>query len=270
MTEAEWLTSDDPFALFAHLGDSTGWRKRQLFCLACWNLVRHPIEEEYARRGLALFEEYVEREDWRCPEGENHERLEDAYTDVDGELVGRFWSDPAGRTAREEDLWDEVEAGREADLTVWDNPASVEAGATFTVVAEVLHSGWVLNLYGMEYELTASELAKRIEANARAAGAYPSGIWFLCQSRHADLVREIFGNPFRPAVIEPAWLAWGDGIAGQLAQGIYEDRAFDRLPILADALIDAGCRDDALLDHLRSSGPHVRGCWALDLVLGKE
>ena len=55
----------------------------------------------------------------------------------------------------------------------------------------------------------------------------------------------------------------------QLAQSIYDDRAFDRLPILADALEEAGCTDAAILDHCRGPGPHVRGCWAVDLLLGK-
>ena len=64
-------------------------------------------------------------------------------------------------------------------------------------------------------------------------------------------------------------LAWGSGIVQRLAQAIHEDRAFDRLPILGDALEDAGCLDAELLSHLRSPGPHVRGCWAVDLILGK-
>lgn len=55
-----------------------------------------------------------------------------------------------------------------------------------------------------------------------------------------------------------------------LARAISEGRAFDRLPILADAPMDAGCDDDAILAHCRSQGPHVRGCWVVDLVLGKE
>jgi hypothetical protein len=55
-----------------------------------------------------------------------------------------------------------------------------------------------------------------------------------------------------------------------LAQAIYEDRAFDRLPVLADALEDAGCTNSDLLGHLRGPGPHARGCWVLDLLLGKE
>ena len=80
------------------------------------------------------------------------------------------------------------------------------------------------------------------------------------------MIHCIFGNPFRPATADPAWLT---STAVALAAGIYEDRAFDRLPILADSLEDAGCTNADILTHLRGPGPHVRGCWALDLVLGK-
>jgi hypothetical protein len=88
---------------------------------------------------------------------------------------------------------------------------------------------------------------------------------------HAVLLRDIFGNPFRPRpVIDPTWLRWNDGTVPRLAQAIYEARRFDDLPILHDALLDAGCDDQDILDHLRSPGPHVRGCWVIDLILGKE
>lgn len=85
--------------------------------------------------------------------------------------------------------------------------------------------------------------------------------------RVADLFREVFGNPFRPVVLDPRWRT--SDVLG-LVLAIYEDRVFDRLPILADALMDAGCDNDDILDHCRSDGPHVRGCWVVDLVLGKE
>jgi hypothetical protein len=83
----------------------------------------------------------------------------------------------------------------------------------------------------------------------------------------AELVREVVGNPFRPVAIDPRWRTED---VRDLARGIYEDRAFDRLPLLADALMDAGCDDEQVLTHCRSEGPHVRGCWVLDLVLEKE
>ncbi|MBY0522840.1 MAG: hypothetical protein K2R98_05560 [Gemmataceae bacterium] len=84
------------------------------------------------------------------------------------------------------------------------------------------------------------------------------------------MVREIFGNPFRPMSVEPSCVAWCGATVGKLADVIYEERAFDRLPILADALEDAGCTDAAILEHCRGPGLHVRGCWVVDLLLGRE
>ena len=82
----------------------------------------------------------------------------------------------------------------------------------------------------------------------------------------ANIFRDIFGNPFRPVVAVPAWYT---PKAQSIASAIYEDRAFDRLPILADALEEAGCTDADVLLHCRQPAEHVRGCWVVDLVLGK-
>jgi hypothetical protein len=82
----------------------------------------------------------------------------------------------------------------------------------------------------------------------------------------AALLREVFGNPFRSTAVDPRWLT---STVVALARGAYEDRAFERLPILADALEEAGCDHQGLLEHCRSPGPHVRGCWVVDLVLDK-
>jgi hypothetical protein len=84
------------------------------------------------------------------------------------------------------------------------------------------------------------------------------------------LLRDIVGNPFRPVKSKASWLKWNGGTVPNIAQGIYQERAFERLRVLADALEDAGCADAELLGHLRGPGPHVRGCWALDLILGRE
>ena len=80
------------------------------------------------------------------------------------------------------------------------------------------------------------------------------------------MFRDIFGNPFRPVTLDPRWLT---ETVVALAAGIYADRAIDRMPILADTLEDAGCDHADLLAHCRGDGPHVRGCWVVDLVLGK-
>jgi hypothetical protein len=101
--------------------------------------------------------------------------------------------------------------------------------------------------------------------------------------RHAENIQQcrvlgdIFGNPFHPlGPIDPAWLAWRNGIVRRLAEVAYEERELpsglldrQRLLVLADALIDAGCTDAVLLDHLRGPGPHVRGCSVVDLLAGR-
>jgi hypothetical protein len=84
------------------------------------------------------------------------------------------------------------------------------------------------------------------------------------------LIRELVGNPFRPVSMDSDWFAANEKAASHIAWGIYEERAFDQLSILADALMDAGCEDRQLLGHLRSRAPHVLGCWALDLLLSKS
>jgi hypothetical protein len=86
-----------------------------------------------------------------------------------------------------------------------------------------------------------------------------------------DIIRCIFGNIFYPSSPLPlAILAWHDGTVRQIAEVISEEQAFYNLPVLADALLDAGCDNEDLIQHCRSSGPHVQGCWALDLILGKS
>jgi hypothetical protein len=104
--------------------------------------------------------------------------------------------------------------------------------------------------------IRARDLAYRA---ARSSGSE----WVLWKCR---LLREIFGNPFRPMSFSPDWHT--DTVL-VLAQQMYEARDFSAMPILADALQDAGCNDPEVLDHCRQPGVHVRGCWVVDLVLGK-
>jgi hypothetical protein len=89
------------------------------------------------------------------------------------------------------------------------------------------------------------------------------------QGEQAHLLQDIFGKPSRRVAIPRALLAWNDGTVRKLAQALYDERAFDRMPVLADALEEAGCQDQDILGHCRAGGEHVRGCWVVDLILGK-
>jgi hypothetical protein len=96
------------------------------------------------------------------------------------------------------------------------------------------------------------------------------------RAAHAALLRDIF-NPFRPVALDPVWLTRLGGTVPRLAEAAYAERALPegtlnpaRLAVLGDALEEAGCTDAGLLGHLRGQGPHVRGCWAVDRLLGIE
>ena len=89
-------------------------------------------------------------------------------------------------------------------------------------------------------------------------------------SAQSDLLREIVGTPFFPVTIDLSWLSWQQETVRKIVESIDGDGTYQELPILADALEDAGCDDAEILAHCRSSGPHVRGCWVVDLLLDKQ
>ncbi len=92
--------------------------------------------------------------------------------------------------------------------------------------------------------------------------------WEEALAVQPSFLREVFGNPFRSDMCDESWLT-SDVVA--LARGIYEEKAFDRMPILADALQDPGCANEDVLNHCRDASlAHVRGCWVLDLLLEKS
>lgn len=267
MTEQEWLAGEDPFELFTCVRYDELWRKRQLYCLAVWDSVRELWEEDkYSCEGMAFLTENAESFDWHDDEHPKDEDADCAITDIDGELVNRFWNHIV---AGDDELWDAIHTRTEARLTDWEDADCLRAGAAFTVVAEALYDGWVRSLYEVRPQLTASRLAVRIAANAERAKESALKVWRTELAKYAALVREVFFFPFRTPTIHPSWLAWNNGTVVKLAQVIYDDQAFDRLPILADALEEAGCTDADILAHCRQRGTHVRGCWAVDFILGK-
>jgi hypothetical protein len=102
-----------------------------------------------------------------------------------------------------------------------------------------------------------------------------TGMWPLSElsgvamEARCGMVREVVGNPFRPVAADPSWLAWNGGCVVRLARAILDGERFDNLPVLADALEEAGCTDPDVLAHCRGGGEHVRGCWVLGLLVGR-
>jgi hypothetical protein len=139
-------------------------------------------------------------------------------------------------------------------------------------VCRAAWTDWPGNYVGWsERELTEAAAAGKVHQAAWAAwkAAFLAQPWHNGQRRRqCALLREMIGNPFRSAVLDPTWLHWNGETIARLAQKMYEDGHFGDLPILADALEEAGCDNADVLAHCRG-GDHVRGCWVVDLILQK-
>ncbi len=161
---------------------------------------------------------------------------------------------------------EEVCTAAAEDVPGWNNAKEAAAAAAVWDDASAAE-------YAADYAARAAEEANTDLAPAGRRGA--SGK--TERAAQADLLRCAFGNPFRLLSVSPSALSWDNGGVVRMAQAAYEERELPsghldpaRLAVLADALEDAGCDDADLLGHLRAPGPHVRGCWALDLLLGKS
>jgi hypothetical protein len=139
-----------------------------------------------------------------------------------------------------------------------------------------LRAGAVVRACGPDARDAASATGQVVSALYVAAGRSDSARRSEA-AEHADLLRCLFGNPFRvPAPIGPAALSWNDGCVVSLARAAYEERSWadgtldkTRLAVLADALEESGYVGAEILGHLRGHGPHVRGCHAVDAILGR-
>jgi hypothetical protein len=231
MMEAEWMTCTDLQRMVDFLSAGTSKRKLRLFACACCRRVWNLLKDEQARKTLEAAERYA---DHRIRDSTIHKWYRRAAAARDAEPHKEGWT-PA-----------------------WLAYHAVACAA-------------VSNNYSA-YLRTHREVAHAV---ATATGAaWDSDAWKAAEEVEKTVLRhfllDIVGNPFRPVHIAPAWLTWNEATVPKLAQLIYDDRAFDRLPILADALEESGCTSEDILGHLRGPGPHVRGCWPVDLCLGKS
>jgi hypothetical protein len=226
MNEREWLAANEPDEMLRLLGERAPERKLRLFACAC-------LRELWGLTKSLPFRQAV----WTA------ERFADG-------VVSRA----------------EV---REAFVRAW--PDHWESFRSAAAAVANAPDGWSW-LWSDVLRLAhaAAERAVRCALGARPTSTDGLRAWngYLARARkaQAELAREVFGNPFRPA---PAEAFWVTPDAQTLADGIAAERDFDALPVLADALEDAGCDDEALLRHCRGGGKHALGCWALDVAAGK-
>jgi len=218
MTEAQWLTCEDPELMLTFLKDKASNRKLQLFVCAWCRKAHDYLGEGPGRQVLDAAERFadglVSSEDLEC-----------AFRSASEEVRNR-WMLARG--------------------PVGDDSVDAERRYRASFVAA----------------FAAGTGCGALENHFR-----PELLNWLSSSDKADLIRELFRTSNHPATLDPSWLT---STVTALAWQMYESRDFGAMPILADALQDAGCDSADVLGHCRGPGPHVRGCWVVDLVLGKE
>jgi hypothetical protein len=239
VTESEWLAYDDADSLRVCLirrFDDISDRKMHLFACACCRRVWHLLRDHRSRHAV--------------------------------EVAARFADGLATRK--------ELAAARGAAVIVAREPLQHATETGFQRAARA--AAQCAQRSGREAGHWASDDAARAMGDTAyfgsgGAAVLPIEVWthsIRAEAREqAPLFRDIFGNPFRPVNIDPGWLTWHDATVPKIAQAIYDNLSFDDVPVLGDALEEAGCTDSALLDHCRKPGVHVRGCWVLDLLLGR-
>jgi hypothetical protein len=241
MTEPDWLAGVDPGPMLDYLQDRPSERKLRLFACAC-------VRRQWAELSNSRSREAVEVS----------ERFADGRT---GEVeLTAAWQ--AGQAAIYEESYFHIPALMAAAETA---NADIRT-AVRTVLQQLALKASREAAFGCVPGENEAEVAAQAAAVERLS--------------QAAVLRECFGNPFRPAPIDPGWLHWNDRCVEKMARVIYDEQRFEDLPILADALEEAGCTTLAILSHLRSVprpasweapmvATHVRGCWVLDTLLAQ-
>jgi hypothetical protein len=252
MTETEWLACKDPRPMLEFLRGKASERKLRLFACACVRRVWHLLDDQSSREAVEAGERRPDgpRKAWRALFERAHHAA--GMLNIRAHRERRA---PGGKAAQ-------------ARAAAASAAVGILQGSAVYNYASAGH----LAAIGASYR--AAEAAKFAARAAGAAGRPGAKTERIAQSK---LVRDVFGNPFHPVTVDPAWLAWQGGTVRKLAGDADEGRRLPegtleatRVAVLADALEDAGCADAELLGHLRGPEPHVRGCWAVDLLLGKD
>lgn len=268
MTEAEWFTATDYHAMLIYLrGDGALPPERTgLHCGAGY--LADGEAERVSKRKLRLFAAALCQKWWKQPLDESSQAFLRTYE--------KFTNDEAS--------WEQVfEAGMvlqeicHRGEPTWISPMALMWTDTPHGVAQLGDAlAWTVagHVAKDSIPVTCKDATEEDKWLWGFSGV-PDPLWLsTCTEVYEEypaILREIIGNPFRPSpYIGAGCLAWNDGTIPKIAWGIYNDRGFDRLPVLADALEEAGCSDVAVLEHCRRAGGHLRGCWVVDLLLGKE
>jgi hypothetical protein len=259
MTEAEWGTSTDLSAMLDAVRLRASDRKLRLFACACCERIADRLEDAGSRSALAAVRRAA---DGRADEAELTREAVAARQAMAAigrrVIVTAFGEDEYLRYQQRARL---LSSGPGDAVLL-----AAEANPWFQAAHAVAHAaGPIFPAYAFNAAQLAAEAAARTGASRHAAeyrAAFDRERVAQC-----GLLRDLFCHVSRPVDLLAAWRT---PMVVALAESIYDDGAFDPLPILADALEDAGCDNADILNHCRQPGVHVRGCWVVDLLLGKE
>jgi len=248
MTESEWLACTYLGQACEAVRSKVSSRKLRLFDVACARHVWNLLPDDETRRAVEIAELFA---DGRA----SREALDDAARrakEAADRVAQPILTGGASRAAEA--------AGQAGYSVAWANQQLMAI------------QGHYVGLAACRPDATqppcaaAAGFAARLE-RAAAGGAMPTDAY----KAYFDFLRDILGPlPFRTVRLDPACLAWNRGAISAVARHIYEGREFQELPTLADALGNAECDNDEIIAHCRGPGPHVRGCWVVDLILGSE
>ena len=243
MTEMEWLACGGTVSLCEELRFGPSKRKLRLFAAACLRRVWPLLGHEATRLAVEACEQYAD-----CLI--SRDELLELWTNAELDADERLWLGPESSWGCDcECCSGGTRDPREEAEQMLQRVRDGEANPAWTAAKAVFHARDLL--------------AWQAEPAQRTAAAE--------QERQAQylLLLDLCGGSVTPGRIDPLCLIWNDRTIPRLARSMYRSGNFDQLPILADALEDAGCSDAGILSHCRGPGPHVRGCWVVDLLLGK-
>jgi hypothetical protein len=256
MTEGEWQTCTEPRTMIGVWTPMTRRnltdRKLTLFACACCVRIRSLFPDESCREAVELAERYVDG----AADGEKVQAIR--------EQIGAEWFDPNYNAV-------DAEASNIAAEAAYFCTFDAEAARDFRRAHDWQYFDNFNNYLACVADLAAESAALAAARKRAKVQKTRQRICDMERANQAELLRDLFGPlPFRSMSVPVSVLRWNVRIIPKLAQTIYDERAFERLPILADALEDAGFDNAEILAHCRSDSKHVRGCWVLDLILGKK
>jgi hypothetical protein len=252
VTEAEWLACGKSELMFDFLQRQVTERRLRLWACGCCRSIWHLITDPISRVSVEMAERFADGEAALSDLEQAHSQA----LQVTNEIYVRCDQD------------DPVEDS-EYDGN-WGHEVCVDAAAATSAFAKA--SSNQLDDLGDSARRAARAVAHAIAPYRFEARQWPEKLerraaQAVERNVQASLLRDIFGNPFRPVAFSPEWRT---DTALSLAKQMYDAREFSAMPILADALQDAGCDNEGLLSHCRDTAqPHVRGCWVVDAVLNK-